>query len=64
MADGFSLDGPAAEVVLAVMAWAAKMERLAIAERISAARERIESEGGRWGRPSRVDAGPWPRPTR
>jgi DNA invertase Pin-like site-specific DNA recombinase len=55
IADGFSLDGPAAEVVLAVMAWAAKMERLAIGERISAARERIEAEGGRWGRPRRVD---------
>jgi DNA invertase Pin-like site-specific DNA recombinase len=55
IADGFSLDGPAADVVLAVMAWAAKAERLATAERISAARERIEAEGGRWGRPSRVD---------
>jgi len=55
VADGFSLDGPAAEVVLAVMAWAAKAERLATAERIAAARERIESEGGRWGRPRRVD---------
>jgi site-specific DNA recombinase len=28
VADGFDLNGPAAEVVLAVMAWAAKMERL------------------------------------
>lgn len=37
------------------MSWAAKMERLAIAERIAAARERVEAEGGRWGRPSRVD---------
>jgi len=55
VADGFSLDGPAAEVVLAVMAWAAKAERLATAERIAAARERIEAEGGRWGRPRRVD---------
>jgi DNA invertase Pin-like site-specific DNA recombinase len=55
IADGFSLDGPAADVILAVMAWAAKMERLAIGERIAAARERIEAEGGRWGRPSRVD---------
>jgi DNA invertase Pin-like site-specific DNA recombinase len=44
-----------AEVIIAVMSWAAKMERLATAERISAARERIEAEGGRWGRPSRVD---------
>jgi DNA invertase Pin-like site-specific DNA recombinase len=55
VADGFSLDGPAAEVVLAVMAWAAKMERLAIGERVAAARERVEAEGGTWGRPSRVD---------
>ena len=55
VADGFDLAGPAAEVVLAVMAWAAKMERLAINERISAARERIESEGKSWGRPSRLD---------
>jgi DNA invertase Pin-like site-specific DNA recombinase len=56
IADGFSLDGPAADVVLAVMAWAAQAERLATSERIAAARERIEAEGGRWGRPSRVDA--------
>jgi DNA invertase Pin-like site-specific DNA recombinase len=59
VADGFSLDGPAAEVILAVMSWAAKswaakMERLAINERISAARERVEAEGGRWGRPARM----------
>lgn len=56
VSDGFALEGPAAEVVLAVMAWAAKMERLAINERISAARERVEAEGGRWGRPSRLSS--------
>ena len=56
VADGFSLDGPAAEVVLAVMSWAAKMERLAVGERIAAARERVEAEGRSWGRPKRVDA--------
>jgi DNA invertase Pin-like site-specific DNA recombinase len=55
VSDGFSLDGPAAEVVMAVMAWAAQMERLAINERISSARERVEAEGGRWGRPRRLD---------
>jgi DNA invertase Pin-like site-specific DNA recombinase len=55
VSDGFALDGPAAEVVLAVMAWAAKMERLAINERISAARERVEAEGRTWGRPRRLD---------
>ncbi len=55
VADGFDLDGPAAEIILAVMAWSAKMERLAIGERISAARERVEAEGGRWGRPRRMD---------
>ncbi len=54
MSDGFALDGPAVEVVLAVMSWAAKRERLAINERISAARERVEAEGGRWGRPTRL----------
>jgi DNA invertase Pin-like site-specific DNA recombinase len=58
VADGFDLNGPHAEVIITVMAWAAKMERLATAERIAAARERIEAEGGRWGRPrcmSRAD---------
>src|SRR5579863_3411835 len=54
VADGFDLNGPHAEVIVAVMSWAAKMERLATAERISAARERIEAEGGRWGRPRRM----------
>lgn len=44
ISDGFDLDGPAAEVVLAVMAWAAKMERLAINERISAARDRMSED--------------------
>ena len=51
IADGFDLAGPAAEIVLAVLAWAAKSERAAINERISAARERVEAEGGKWGRP-------------
>jgi len=54
IADGFDLNGPAAEVVLAVMAWAAKMERLAINERIAAARERLAREGRAWGRPPRL----------
>ena len=44
VADGFDLNCPATEVVLAVMAWAPKMERLAINERISAARERLAAE--------------------
>jgi putative DNA-invertase from lambdoid prophage Rac len=54
VSDGFDLAGPAAEVVLAVMAWAAKMERLAINERIAAARIRLEEEGRSWGRPPRL----------
>jgi len=52
VADGFDLNGPCAEVIVSVMAWAAKMERLATNERISAARERIEAQGGSWGRPA------------
>lgn len=54
VADGFDVNGPAAEVVLAVLSWAARMERLAINERISAARLRVEAEGGAWGRPKRM----------
>jgi DNA invertase Pin-like site-specific DNA recombinase len=54
VADGFDLSGPAAEVILAVMAWAAQMERLAINERIAAARVRLEKEGRSWGRPPRL----------
>lgn len=54
VADGFDLQGPAAEVVIAVMAWAAKMERAALGERIAAARVRVEAAGGAWGRPRRM----------
>lgn len=52
--DGFSLDGPVADVVLAVLAFAAQVELLAKNERISAARDRLEKEGRAWGRPSRI----------
>jgi DNA invertase Pin-like site-specific DNA recombinase len=55
VADGFSLEGPGSEIVLAVLAWAAQMERAALGERIAAARFRIEAAGGRWGRPRRID---------
>lgn len=54
IADGFDPSGPAAQLILAVMAWAAEMERVTINERISAARERIAEEGGTWGRPPRM----------
>jgi len=43
------------EVLVFALGLAAKIERVAINERISAARDRVEAEGGRWGRPSRVD---------
>ena len=56
LADGFDMAGPAAEVVLSVLAWAAQAERLAIGERISAARSRVEQSGGNWGRPKRLNA--------
>ena len=54
LADGFELEGPFAEVVIAVIAWAAQMERAALGERISAARTRVEASGRTWGRPRRV----------
>lgn len=59
VADVVDLSGPAAEMILAALAFAAKLERQAINERISAARERLEAEGRSWGRPRRnvdVDA--------
>ena len=43
------------EVLIFALGLAARLERTAINDRISAARDRIEAEGGAWGRPSRVD---------
>lgn len=54
ISDGFDLSGPAAEIVISVMAWASAMELRAKNERIAAARDRIESEGRSWGRPRRM----------
>lgn len=54
LADGFDFASPAAEVVMAVLSWAAKIERVAINERIAAARVRVEGNGGHWGRPFRM----------
>lgn len=54
--DGFDLNGPASDVVVACFAWAAQMERAAHGERISAARARMKAEGRAWGRPPRADA--------
>lgn len=56
VADGFDLHGPAAEIILAVMSWASKVERQAINERIAAARDRMEAAGENWGRPKRMTA--------
>lgn len=57
IADGLDFEGPGAEMVIAALSWAAKLERQKINENISAARERIKRQGGRWGRPPRVSAG-------
>jgi DNA invertase Pin-like site-specific DNA recombinase len=54
VADPFDLAGPAAEVIVAVMAWAAQQERRRLNERLAAARSRVEAAGGRWGRPARL----------
>jgi DNA invertase Pin-like site-specific DNA recombinase len=51
--DGFDLNGPTAEIILAVMAWAAQMERLALNERLATARRHLEASGRRWGRPGK-----------
>lgn len=57
VSDPFDLDGPAGDVVLAVMAWAAEMELRRLTDRIRAARADVERKGGRWGRPRRIDPG-------
>lgn len=54
VADVVDLNGPAAEMILAALAFAAQVERAAINDRIASARERIEEEGGSWGRPKRL----------
>jgi DNA invertase Pin-like site-specific DNA recombinase len=53
--DGFSLEGPASDVVIAVWAWVAEMERATIRERMATARKAVEAAGGRWGRPRKTD---------
>lgn len=62
LADGFTIpppgaDGSAAriaELILAILAWAAEMELLTRRERIAARRELAEERGEAWGRPSRL----------
>jgi DNA invertase Pin-like site-specific DNA recombinase len=54
VADSFDMSGPAADIVLAVMAWAAQMERQAIGERIASAIDRATERGRTWGRPSKM----------
>lgn len=56
VSDGFDLSGPWAEPLIAMMAWAAKLENHVRRERQSAARERMEASGKRWGRPQRLSA--------
>jgi len=52
VADGYAVDGgPVGELVLAVLAFAAQLEREKIAENQAAARARLESQGRSWGRP-------------
>ena len=55
VADGFQLGGPCDDMLIAVMALGAQIERDAIGARIKEARKRVEASGGRWGRPRRVD---------
>jgi site-specific DNA recombinase len=52
--DGIDFNGPAADVVVAVLAWAAQMELQARGERIAARRALAEERGEPWGRPSRI----------
>ncbi|WP_242346845.1 recombinase family protein [Anaeromyxobacter terrae] len=60
VADGLHLKPGTEDVTTTVLLFAfslaAQLERAAVNDRISAARERIESENGTWGRPSRFTA--------
>lgn len=47
-------DDLTSEVLTFALSLAAKIERTAINDRIAAARNRVEAEGGRWGRPRRM----------
>jgi DNA invertase Pin-like site-specific DNA recombinase len=51
VADAFELGGPVGDIVLAVLAACAQMERIALSDRLAAARERTVMMGGAWGRP-------------
>jgi DNA invertase Pin-like site-specific DNA recombinase len=51
VSDGFDLHGPAAELVIAVLAWANEIERVKIAENNAAARARAVREGRKLGNP-------------
>jgi len=51
VSDGFDLDGPAGDVVIAVLGFAAEMELEALRSRVAAARRKAEKAGKRWGRP-------------
>jgi DNA invertase Pin-like site-specific DNA recombinase len=55
VADEFSLRGPSRDLVIAVLACCAQMERAAIGERISAAHTRVKASGGHWGRRPRAN---------
>jgi DNA invertase Pin-like site-specific DNA recombinase len=55
VADGFDLNSPVGDLLVAASAWLAAIERALIEERTAAARARVEESGGRWGRPRRLD---------
>ncbi len=55
VADGFPLTGPGSQIVLAVFAGLAQIERERLNENLAAARQRLEASGRSWGRPARVD---------
>ena len=65
LADGFTIPAPGvegsaariAELVLAILAWAADMELLTRRERIATRRELAEERGEPWGRPGRLSLG-------
>lgn len=48
----FPLEGPASDVILAIIAYCAELQRTQIRENQEAARHRLQMQGRKWGRPS------------
>ena len=52
--EGFDFSGPAGELLISMLGFAARLEMDAQIDRQTAARARVEADGGKWGRPPKL----------